>query len=480
MGRAESRPRERQSRRLSFDLRRAAGASSLPFLSRLPRAVARLASLLLAAAVLVSTGEARAQTATVLVSNLGQPGGVDLAQVANVGISGTIEWVQAQRFTTGNAAGYTLSSVTVNLSSLGSDDIPIVSIYKSRAAGSPGTILTTLMNPATVSNGDLTFTAPANTTLNKQTDYHVVIEEGGDSGHFRVNSTASNVEGTAATGWSIENVRRQGSAGSIPGGTNSAELRIRVNGTVANAAPTTAGNTITVGQDGTYTFSVSDFPFEDADGDTLQSVSINNRPAKGTMRLDGAPVPIGQAIPVADIEDGKLTYSPAAGESGTTYANFSFRVSDGTDQSGTVVMTINVRPPPVVQFESTAVSVSESDTVGHRTIVAQITGTRQGTVSVVYTVSSSGSNAATPCPAGSAVSSCSNAGYDFYPSLDGVTVSDYSLTRTIAAHETHLLVPFFVLHDTAVEGDETFTVTLSVNRRRILTPDRRAKLTPLI
>ena len=404
-----------------------------------------------------------AAIAATLVSNLIQTGnGSD----ARVGPYFGIDRVQGQRFTTGNAAGagYTLSSVTVNLSDLAPDDVPEVSIYKSTSRGFVGTILTTLTNPATVSNGDLTFTAPANTTLEKQTKYYVVIKAEGDGTAFVVNSTTSNDEGTAATGWSINNDRTARLTSSTIWGTQSDALRIKVIGTVgSNTAPTAVGNTITVDQGDTYTFSVSDFPFEDADGDTLQSVSINNRPVKGTMQLDGAPVPIGEAIPVADIEDGKLTYAPAAGESGTAYANFSFRVSDGTDQSGTVVMTITVTPapPPVVQFQSSAASLDESDTDGHQVVAAQITGTRQGTISVVYTVSSSGDNAATPCPAGTAVSSCSNAGYDFYHTLDGATVADFSQTSTIAAHTTRLLIPFFVLHDTADEPNETFTVTLS-------------------
>ena len=66
MGRAESRPRERQSRRLSFGLRRVAGASYLTFLSRLPRAVARLALALPLLAVLLPSGEVQAQTLPVV------------------------------------------------------------------------------------------------------------------------------------------------------------------------------------------------------------------------------------------------------------------------------------------------------------------------------------------------------------------------------------------------------------------------------
>ena len=453
MGRAESRPRERQSRRLSSRLRRAAGASSLPFLSRLSRAASRLAlalPLLAGAAVFAS-----AASADVLVSNVGKDNS------RSTSADGTF----AQSFTTASKAS--LASIELEVRTTESDfDIDDLTVTIAAASGgNPGSTLATLGKPGSISDASRpVFTAPSDTDLAADSTYFVVIAYAGGDNEWTLHYTTRQTEDSGGkTGWSIGNSRHTRSQ-SGTWSSRSNPYQIRVNGTVTpNAAPTATGNTITVDQDGTYTFSVSDFPFEDADGDTLQSVRINNRPVKGTMQLDGAPVPIGQAISVADIEDGKLTYAPAAGESGTTYANFSFRVSDGTDQSGTVVMIIDVTPTvlPVVQFESTAVSFSES--LRFDSIRVQITGTRKGDVSVDYAISSSGSNAATPCPAGSAVSSCANAGYDFYDTLDGETVIDYSRTTTFAAQ---LSPPFIVtvislVPDTAVEGDETFTVTLS-------------------
>ena len=452
MGRAESRPRERQSRRLSSRPRRAAGASSLPFLSRLSRAASRLAlalPLLAGAAVFAS-----AASADVLVGNVGHDNS------RSVFADGTF----AQSFTTASKAS--LASIELEVRTTESDfDIDDLTVTIAAASGgNPGSTLATLGKPGSISDASRpVFTAPSDTDLAANSTYFVVIAYAGGDNEWTLHYTTRQTEDSGGkTGWSIGNSRHTRSQfGTWSSRSN--PYQIRVNGTVTpNAAPTAAGNTITVDQDDTYTFSVSDFPFEDADGDTLQSVSINNRPVKGTMQLDGAPVPIGQAIPVADIEDGKLTYAPATGESGTTYSNFSFRVSDGTDQSGTVVMIIDVTPtpPPVVQFESSAASLDESSRRGN--IIVQITGTRQGNESVVYTVSSSGSNPATPCPTGSTVSSCANAGYDFYDTLDGETVTDYSRTKTFAVHETPaVLTVISLVPDTAVEGDETLTITLS-------------------
>ena len=370
MGRAESRPRERQSRRLSFGLRCVAGASSLPFLSRLPRAAA-LALPLLAAAVLVPAGEARAQTTVTLVSNTGQ------TVSGNVGIV----YLVAQGFRTGGKiAGYNLASVGIALGNLGFDSNTVTVTLRKSTSGLPGDVVYTFASPTLASDSINTFTAPGSVVLSANTNYFLVVQE--TSGAVSINATEFTAEDAgAAAGFSIANTRRWCRSPCTSWSTADSLLRLHVKGSVvANAAPTTEGNTIDVDQDGTYTFSVSDFPFEDDDtDDTLASVSINNRPAKGTMQLDGAPVPIGQAIPVADIEDGKLTYSPAAGESGTTYTNFSFRVSDGTDQSGTVVMIIDVTPSalPVVQFHVDDVTKTETE--------------KDGTVSVRVTLSAAAS-----------------------------------------------------------------------------------------
>ena len=64
------------------------------------------------------------------------------------------------------------------------------------SASSAGTVVATLTNPASVSNGNLTFTAPANTTLSASTTYFVVME--GTSGGPLV--TRSNAEDTGCGG----------------------------------------------------------------------------------------------------------------------------------------------------------------------------------------------------------------------------------------------------------------------------------------
>ena len=349
MGRAESRPRERQSRRLSFGLRRAAGASSLPFLSRLPRAAALLALALplLAAAVLVPAGEARAQTTVTLVSNTGQ----------SITAGNLILHSLGQRFRTGgNAIGYNLASVGVALRSLGTDptvaNTATVTLRKSTSGGRPGDVVYTFTSPTLAANSVNTFTAPDDAVLSANTNYIVVIE--GTGGRVTVGRTGTAEDAGAATGFSIANER------------------------LTCTSPCTSWDT-------------------------------------------------------------------------DSSAIFGIRVS-GSARA----------PLPVVQFVSSAISLDEPDSEYRQSFsTVRITGTRQGDVSVNYTISPSGSNAATPCPTGTTLSSCNNAGYDFFVTDNNFSVSEYSGTLTFGVINTTRNIGVLLVPDTVDEPNETFTITLS-------------------
>ena len=110
-----------------------------------------------------------------------------------------------------------------------------------------------------------------------------------------------------------------------------------------NTAPTGANKTVTVEEDGSYTFAASAFGFADTDGDALASVRITAPPAagKGTLALDGTAVTADREI--AASEFGKLTYTPPADANGSGYASFAFKVSDGTSESASpYTMTVDV------------------------------------------------------------------------------------------------------------------------------------------
>ena len=138
----------------------------------------------------------RAPEVVALVSNLEQ------TRVA--GTSTGNELVQAQRFTTGDAGGYTLSSVQMEVSSFGTGDSAAVSIYDKNASDDPGTSLHALTNTS-VADGLNTFTAPADATLDPETDYFVVMEA--PAGSWSMGITTSDAEDAgAASGWSIADV----------------------------------------------------------------------------------------------------------------------------------------------------------------------------------------------------------------------------------------------------------------------------------
>ena len=109
-----------------------------------------------------------------------------------------------------------------------------------------------------------------------------------------------------------------------------------------NAPPTASNATVMTNEDTAHTFTASEFSFSDTDGDTLSNVRIVTLPAsgKGTLALSGTPVTANQVVAATAIGD--LAYTPPANANGAAYASFTFKVSDGTDESVAYTMTIDV------------------------------------------------------------------------------------------------------------------------------------------
>ena len=111
--------------------------------------------------------------------------------------------------------------------------------------------------------------------------------------------------------------------------------------TAANDAPTSEDKTVSTEEDVAYTFSSADFAFSDVDGDALDGVTVVTVPSLGELALSGAAVQTGDSVPASEL--GSLTFTPAQDGNGTGYANFTFRVSDGTDESALAyTITIDV------------------------------------------------------------------------------------------------------------------------------------------
>ena len=243
--------------------------------------------------IVVSAGTTTATcTGMCLVSNLNQ-----LATSSAVSFGSTVTRnLVAQGFTTGaSTGGYTLTSIEVAFNAaqtatqLGN---LTAGVWSDDGSGNPSAELFTLTKPASIvaatnSGGPITlsvtgnytvFTAPANTTLNPSTSYHMVLE-GGSS---KLWSTAIDGE-TGATGWTIADVGHEKQTAPTPGNWAAASddyaasnaMLIRVNGTVAsgtNAAPTVVNpiddQTAMAGTAFNYEFPADTFADTDA-GDTL-------------------------------------------------------------------------------------------------------------------------------------------------------------------------------------------------------------------
>lgn len=174
-----------------------------------------------------------AQTSVTLVSNTGQ---------TRQGSLGLASYDLAQSFTTGsNTAGYKLTSVTAIFEAVAGTGPSITVSIRADSAGSPGSSVGTLTNPASFSNGSLTFSASGGgIDLNSGTTYWLVYDSEGSSGGSNtrfITHTTSGAENVTAAGWSI------GDSGSFRGATTTgswtstaAVLRIAIQGYAKSAA----------------------------------------------------------------------------------------------------------------------------------------------------------------------------------------------------------------------------------------------------
>ena len=196
---------------------------------------AAAAALVTFAALLTLPLQAEAQKTT-FVSNTGQSTDPD---VREVGPHGHLWQLQAQQFRTGdNEGGYTLSAIQVRVDDFGSNSRPKVSIYTT-SSGNPGSSLYVLTNPATLNDDAInSFRAPANATLEKDTNYFVVFEALGSGSNLRydLEVTTSNSEDSGkASGWNITNSSRQRSTTATTWDNLAGKLKIAVRGTIPPA-----------------------------------------------------------------------------------------------------------------------------------------------------------------------------------------------------------------------------------------------------
>ena len=183
-----------------------------------------------------------AEAQTVQVSNVGQTRSGSLGLDTHEG---------AQAFTTGgNSAGYTVTSVGLDLS-LGADHTInfTVEIWTNSNSNLPGSSLVTLTQPASLISGVNEFTT-SGITLAANTTYWVVVDSNG-GGSAQWEGTASDSEDSiTASGWSIADESYDRPYGGGTWGSYTDPFKFRVTGTAigspTNFAPVfTEGTTTT-------------------------------------------------------------------------------------------------------------------------------------------------------------------------------------------------------------------------------------------
>ena len=139
---------------------------------------------------------------------------------------------QAIRFETGSSErGYNLTSVKAVLAGAAASEGVRVSIFGARSNGTPYYRLYTLNNPV-ISDGTMTFTAPASATVRKDTRYFVVFDStaSGAGNDYDIRGTESESLNSQAAGWSLNTDRHAGEEDSLYWTTHSAVPLIEING----------------------------------------------------------------------------------------------------------------------------------------------------------------------------------------------------------------------------------------------------------
>ena len=226
-------------------------------------ALALLAGLLGLLALLSLLSPIAAQSATTLVSNAGQDSDSKYTDGRE----------RSQAFTTGDS-GATLSRVEIISEDTDFDDAA-VSLCTVDGSNHPTSSCTPLTAPSRFLPGTLVFTAPADTMLEANTTYSVLIESPGKQSLLLDATFSDDEDDGRARNWTIDNNLYHKNhldewvAYAGPGAARS--LRITIKGTLTNNAPTVAtaipDQTATTGAAFSYAFPAA--TFTDADSDTL-------------------------------------------------------------------------------------------------------------------------------------------------------------------------------------------------------------------
>ncbi len=148
-----------------------------------------------------------------------------------------------------------------------------------------------------------------------------------------INSTTGTLTYTPeadANGNAVVTVTLKDDGGTENGGIDYTTDTFNITITPQEDLPTAKTSNITVTEASTYQFRLSDFYYNDVDGDSMVSICITTLATSGTLKLSGVDVALNQVIEASDISSGELTYTPDLNE---MEENFSYTVNDGNNDS---------------------------------------------------------------------------------------------------------------------------------------------------
>ncbi|MDI1229517.1 MAG: cadherin-like domain-containing protein, partial [bacterium] len=133
--------------------------------------------------------------------------------------------------------------------------------------------------------------------------------------------------------------------------------------TSVNDAPAGANATVSLLEDSSYAFAMSDFTFSDPNDtpvNNLLAIRITTLPAGGSLTLSGIAVTAGQFIDPADVAAGLLVFTPVANGAGTNYSGFTFQLQD---DGGTANGAFDLdQTPNRIQIDVTRINDAPSGT----------------------------------------------------------------------------------------------------------------------
>jgi VCBS repeat-containing protein len=193
---------------------------------------------------------------------------------------------------------------------------------------------------------------------------------------FTVTSTDAATSGITLLGFagSIADL-----AGNNVAALNTALANVKLDPTVTNAPPTSTNDLAAVTEDIAKVLSASDFgTFADQDpADSFAGVQITSLPVQGVLSFNGVAVVTPQAIAIADINAGKLVYTPVL--NANTDQSFSFKVQDSQGEFSAAAYTLTldliaVNDAAIITGNSTA-SLTEGSTAAAISTSGQLSAT---------------------------------------------------------------------------------------------------------